>query len=99
VYYNAGTDILEGDPLGQLDITKKGKWRGCGGTDPSEGVVQRDELVFRYAMGRGVPLVMLLSGGYQRTNATVIATSITNLFRSFPLRTPTQQVKEEKWKG
>lgn len=34
IIYNAGTDILEGDPLGWLDVT-------------AEGVVKRDEFVFK----------------------------------------------------
>nr|XP_029723605.1 histone deacetylase 11-like isoform X2 [Aedes albopictus] len=64
--YNAGTDVLKGDPLGILDIT-------------GPGVIERDEIVFEMARDRGVPLVMLLSGGYLRSSARVIADSILNL--------------------
>lgn len=64
--YNAGTDVLKGDPLGILDIT-------------ADGVIERDEIVFEMARERGVPLVMLLSGGYLRCSARVIADSILNL--------------------
>eukprot|EP01112_Ceratiomyxa_fruticulosa_P016950 TRINITY_DN5196_c0_g1_i1.p1 TRINITY_DN5196_c0_g1~~TRINITY_DN5196_c0_g1_i1.p1 ORF type:complete len:390 (+),score=55.87 TRINITY_DN5196_c0_g1_i1:98-1171(+) len=74
VYYNAGTDILEGDPLGSLDIT-------------ANGVMTRDELVFKYTLERNIPIVMLLSGGYQKTNAHVIAESVINLFQKFNLPT------------
>lgn len=74
VIYNAGTDILAGDPLGGLKISP-------------EGVVKRDEMVFSSALGAGVPVVMLLSGGYQDSNAAVIARSIKNLFAKFSLRT------------
>lgn len=70
IYYNAGTDILEYDPLGCLGITPA-------------GVVQRDEIVFEAARQRNIPLVMLLSGGYQKTNARVIAHSITNILGKF----------------
>ena len=49
--YNAGTDLLVNDQLGQLNITK-------------EGIIKRDELVFRKCLDGGVPIVMLLSGGY-----------------------------------
>nr|QSX72312.1 histone deacetylase 11 [Halisarca dujardinii]QSX72316.1 histone deacetylase 11 isoform 2 [Halisarca dujardinii] len=66
VVYNAGTDILIGDQLGQLDITP-------------EGVKQRDELVFTFVRERNIPIVMVTSGGYQRNNAEVIARSILNL--------------------
>ena len=51
IIYNAGTDCLVGDPLGNLDIS-------------AEGIVQRDELVFRVAKEANIPIVMLLSGGY-----------------------------------
>ncbi|XP_065902670.1 histone deacetylase 11-like [Dysidea avara] len=67
VIYNAGTDILKGDPLGLLDIT-------------DEGVRDRDELVFtEVRKNRGIPILMLTSGGYQRNNAEIIANSIINL--------------------
>ncbi|KAH9327153.1 hypothetical protein KI387_007331, partial [Taxus chinensis] len=59
-------DILSGDPLGRLKV------------DP-EGVVKRDEKVFTFAKEKGVPIVMLTSGGYMKSSARVIADSITNL--------------------
>lgn len=66
IIYNAGTDILEGDPLGMLNVSPK-------------GVMARDEMVFTYARKQAIPIVMLLSGGYQENNAKVIAGSIINL--------------------
>jgi len=70
IFYNAGTDILEDDPLGQLNVSQK-------------GVITRDEMVFKYATDRKIPLIMLLSGGYQQSNAEVIAKSIKNLQEKF----------------
>ncbi|CAG2175361.1 unnamed protein product [Oppiella nova] len=67
IIYNAGTDILSGDPLGRLRISPN-------------GIAKRDEIVFRYAKENDISIVMLLSGGYQRNNAEVIANSIRNLF-------------------
>ncbi|XP_064489379.1 histone deacetylase 11-like isoform X2 [Ornithodoros turicata] len=64
--YNAGTDILEGDVLGRLNIT-------------DHGIVKRDELVFTEMRNRGIPVVMVTSGGYQRRTAGVIAQSILHL--------------------
>ena len=53
VIYNAGTDCMQGDPLGGLSISP-------------QGIIQRDELVFRYCREvNQVPIVMVLSGGYQ----------------------------------
>ncbi|KAJ4808636.1 Histone deacetylase 2 [Rhynchospora pubera] len=66
IVYNAGTDILEGDPLGRLKISP-------------EGVAMRDEKVFRFAKERNIPLIMLTSGGYMKSSARVIADSIINL--------------------
>lgn len=66
VVYNAGTDVLIGDPLGQLDITP-------------EGVKERDLKVFKEVRQRAIPIFMVTSGGYQRNNAQVIADSILNL--------------------
>ncbi|XP_038985199.1 histone deacetylase 2 isoform X4 [Phoenix dactylifera] len=66
VVYNAGTDILDGDPLGRLKVSP-------------EGVSIRDEKVFRFARERNVPLLMLTSGGYMKSSAQVIADSIINL--------------------
>lgn len=43
------------------------------------GVVERDEIVFAWARSRNIPITMVLSGGYQRTNAEVIANSLNNL--------------------
>ena len=70
--YNGGTDILEGDPLGNCCVS-------------AEDVVTRDQQVWQYAADKQVPICMLLSGGYARHSAQVIAASIANLFRTFKL--------------
>ena len=66
IIYNAGTDIYEEDPLGQMKITK-------------EGIISRDELVFVLAKEHNIPIVMVLSGGYTKESASVIGESIVNL--------------------
>ncbi len=67
VVYNAGTDILDGDPLGQLKIS-------------AAGIVKRDQIVMEACLSKyHIPVLMLLSGGYQPNNAAVIASSIENL--------------------
>ncbi|XP_021739024.1 histone deacetylase 2-like [Chenopodium quinoa] len=68
VVYNAGTDILDGDPLGRLMISP-------------DGVIERDEKVFTFAREKGIPILMLTSGGYMKSSARVIADSIINLSR------------------
>lgn len=72
VFYNAGTDILINDPLGKMAITTR-------------GIIKRDELVFKAAIERNIPIAMVLSGGYQEINSTVIADSIENLVNRFNL--------------
>ncbi|MBX2834588.1 MAG: histone deacetylase [Micavibrio sp.] len=72
IIYVAGTDILDGDPLGGLGVS-------------AQGVLERDELVFKYAFDHKIPIVMLLSGGYQKSNASIIAKSITNLNEKYGL--------------
>lgn len=75
MFYNAGTDCLRGDPLGGLSIS-------------ASSIVKRDETVFRHclrAKPQPVPVVMVLSGGYQRNNAAVIADSVLNLDDKFAL--------------
>ncbi|XP_013171457.1 PREDICTED: histone deacetylase 11 [Papilio xuthus] len=64
--YNAGTDVLDSDPLGHLSITE-------------EGIIQRDQFVFEQCKKRKIPIVMLTSGGYLRKTAKIIADSIINL--------------------
>ncbi|XP_018331299.1 histone deacetylase 11 [Agrilus planipennis] len=66
IVYNAGTDILEGDPLGGLSVSEM-------------GIIQRDTLVFNFARHNKIPIVMLTSGGYQKRTAKIIANSIINL--------------------
>ncbi|CAG0904309.1 unnamed protein product [Darwinula stevensoni] len=66
ILYNAGTDIMAGDPLGRMEIS-------------DEGVIKRDEMVFREAYSRRFPIVMVTSGGYQRRAGAVIGDSILNL--------------------
>jgi histone deacetylase 11 len=66
VFYNAGTDIFERDPLGALNIT-------------ASGIIERDEIVFRNCRERNIPIVMVLSGGYTQESAQIISNSIMNL--------------------
>jgi len=72
ILYNAGTDILDGDPLGGLHISDK-------------GIIKRDELIFEVAFKHKIPVLMVLSGGYQSTNAEVIADSVDNIVKKFNL--------------
>ena len=47
--YNAGTDCMENDPLGRMNLT------------PNE-IIKRDELILQYCTERSIPILMVLSG-------------------------------------
>ena len=51
----------------------------------NQGIIKRDEIVFNYAIGNHIPILMVLSGGYQTLNAPTIASSIENLITKFKL--------------
>ena len=57
-----------------------------------EGIIKRDEIVFENALKRNIPILMVLSGGYQQTNAEIIAKSIMNLDSRFNLVESSQKL-------
>lgn len=68
IIYNAGSDIFEKDPLGRMNIS-------------AQGIIARDEFVFRQAERRNIPIVMILSGGYTNDSADIISSSLENILR------------------
>jgi histone deacetylase 11 len=68
VIYNAGTDIYHLDPLGQLGVS-------------ADGIVSRDEMVFKLCRQHKAPVLMVLSGGYHENSYLIIANSITQLWK------------------
>lgn len=54
VFYVAGADPFEGDRLGRLAVSKG-------------GLARRDELVFEACAGAGVPVAVVMSGGYSQS--------------------------------
>lgn len=58
--YNAGTDIVAGDPLGGLAVSP-------------EGVTLRDRLVVRALAERGIPTLVVTSGGYTEISHRLVA--------------------------
>jgi acetoin utilization deacetylase AcuC-like enzyme len=51
IMYLAGADPHEGDRLGRLALT-------------NHGLLQRDQMVFQYALDRQIPLAISMAGGY-----------------------------------
>jgi histone deacetylase 11 len=70
VIYNAGSDPFVGDPLTQLRLT-------------GDDLAERDQFVVRLARERGIPLVMVLSGGYARESWRLHADSIAGILTRF----------------
>ncbi|MEO1270222.1 MAG: histone deacetylase [Myxococcota bacterium] len=62
-FYNAGTDILVGDPLGGLAVE-------------SEAILERDRWVIDALDQRSIPWVMVTSGGYTQASAGLIAQTV-----------------------
>lgn len=60
VIYLAGADPYSGDRLGRLDLTH-------------EGLARRDRYVFDLLEGAGVPVVLVMSGGYGRDIRETVA--------------------------
>ena len=52
-FYVAGADPYEGDTLGRLAVTR-------------QGLAERDRLVYDHCHRRGIPLAVVMSGGYAR---------------------------------
>lgn len=65
--YNAGTDVLTGDPLGGLALSA-----AC--------IRQRDLYTIEQFRVRNIPVVMLPSGGYTRESYRLMAASVLAMF-------------------
>jgi histone deacetylase 11 len=59
-FYNAGTDILVGDPLGNLSVSYN-------------GVIERDRYVIEILLNMNIPTVIVTSGGYSQASYKLIA--------------------------
>ncbi len=68
VIYNAGTDIFKDDLLGDMKISR-------------EGVARRDRMVYEAVRGRGIPMLVLSSGGYSKMSVELIVDFILECHR------------------
>lgn len=73
--YIAGTDVLQGDPLGGLDLTP-------------DQILQRDLFVVAQFRQRGIPVVMLPSGGYTAESYRLIAATVAELLEQYGRQAP-----------
>jgi histone deacetylase 11 len=64
--YNAGTDVILGDRVGQLGLS-------------SDGVLKRDLFTIEELRKRAIPYVMLPSGGYTEHSANLIVNTLEKL--------------------
>jgi histone deacetylase 11 len=70
IIYNAGSDPFEGDPLAGFRLTES-------------DLAERDLLVVSMAQERGIPLAMVLSGGYSAESWKIHADSIEGILTRF----------------
>lgn len=68
VYYVAGTDVVEGDPLGKLKLTP-------------DDVHERDLFVMAETVRRGIPMVMVTGGGYTSASHKLVARTVESMLR------------------
>lgn len=83
IVYNAGTDIFGKDPLGCMSISE-------------DGIIKRDEIVFRYALTKKIPILMVLSGGYSKESAAIIGKSIENILKNV-ISEPGLRIRDNKF--
>jgi len=69
VIYIAGTDVLKEDLLGCMNVSE-------------DGIIKRDEIVFRNALKNRIPVLMVMGGGYSKKSAGVIGKSIANILKN-----------------
>jgi len=69
IIYNAGSDVYSRDPLGRMRISKA-------------GIIERDYFVFEQAIGKQIPILMVLSGGYSEESAEIIGQSIEQILKN-----------------
>lgn len=70
VIYNAGSDVLEGDPLARFRLS-------------ASEIAERDLLVVTEARARDIPVAMLLSGGYSAESWKLHADAIEGILTRF----------------
>lgn len=68
--YHAGCDVYRGDRLGRMTLSR-------------EAVIERDCFVFRTAFERGIPILMVLAGGYSQDSAELIASSVVTMAKRY----------------
>ncbi|HET6148323.1 MAG TPA: histone deacetylase [Polyangia bacterium] len=82
--YNAGTDILAGDPVGHLAVS-------------AEGVIARDRFVLETLIGAEIPTAIVTSGGYTHRSHELIAELALSAVDL--LRTPTANIADGLSRG
>lgn len=70
IVYNAGSDVLESDPLSSLRLS-------------AMDLTQRDQFVIETALEKKIPVAMVLAGGYGPDSALAHAKSIQNILEKF----------------
>ncbi len=70
IVYNAGSDVLEPDPLSSFKLS-------------SNDMSKRDLFVVEYARSKNIPVAMVLAGGYSKGSGIAHANSIKGILKKF----------------
>jgi len=70
IVYNAGSDVLESDPLSTFTLSPK-------------EMNKRDMFVVEYARSKNIPIAMVLAGGYSKESALAHTNSIKQIVKKF----------------
>ncbi|HAU29922.1 MAG TPA: histone deacetylase [Rhodospirillaceae bacterium] len=81
VIYNAGADVLSGDPLGRLGLSAR-------------GLARRDAMVIEAVRGRGVPACVLMAGGYSSGVVAAVADSLCGIALKFGVFRPKRPISQ-----
>jgi histone deacetylase 11 len=79
VFYQAGCDTLQGDPLAGLKMTR-------------EGIAVRDSTVIEACVKRNVPVVMMLGGGYSKDAWRAQYLSVERILKKYGQARVTEEV-------
>ena len=79
VFFQAGADVLKGDPLANLQVT-------------DQGLVQRDAIVIDQCARQGIPVVMTLGGGYRSDVWEVQFASIRRTIETYGLQSAADKI-------
>jgi histone deacetylase 11 len=78
LFYLAGTDVINGDPIGRLSLSQ-------------QDVLQRDEYVLKQSLSRKIPVVVVTAGGYTSSSYKLVAQTANEILGVTSVWSPNQK--------